>query len=71
MRDPEAMRSLPKAPRARDSHCNPTPADDYRRITWREFIQLCLAMYRQVMPGVLVLSGLLVAVMLLLYWLMK
>jgi hypothetical protein len=31
--------------------------DDQRRITWREFLLICGAMYRQVLPGTLVLAG--------------
>jgi hypothetical protein len=41
--------------------------DDQQRITWREFLLLCGAMYRQILPGVLLLSGaIILAIMVLL-----
>lgn len=31
--------------------------DDQRSITWREFLIICGQMYRQVLPGMLLLAG--------------
>lgn len=42
--------------------------DDQRRITWREFLLICGQMYRQVLPGMLLLAGvILLLIILLLY----
>ncbi|HBK86597.1 MAG TPA: hypothetical protein DDZ53_11260 [Firmicutes bacterium] len=40
--------------------------DEQRRITWREFLLLCGAMYRQVLPGMLLLAGAIVLAIMLL-----
>lgn len=42
------------------------PQDDQRRITWREFLILCGVMYRQILPGVLLLSGAIILVIIVL-----
>lgn len=42
--------------------------DDQRSITWREFLLICGQMYRQVLPGMLLLAGvILLLIILLLY----
>lgn len=38
----------------------PSSQDDQRRISWREFLLICGAMYRQVLPSMLLLAGVLV-----------
>lgn len=40
--------------------------DEQRRITWREFLLLCGTMYRQVLPGMLLLAGAIVLAIVLL-----
>lgn len=39
---------------------------DQQRISWKEFCLLCLTMYRQILPGVLIVSGILMSLILLL-----
>lgn len=36
---------------------DPAHQVDQQRITWREFLLLCGTMYRQVLPGMLLLVG--------------
>lgn len=43
--------------------------DEERRISWREFLIICGAIYKQVLPGMFLLAGvILVAIALLLYF---
>lgn len=40
--------------------------DDRRRLTWRDFLLICGTMYRQVLPGTLVLAGVMLLVVIVL-----
>ncbi|NLW17579.1 MAG: hypothetical protein GX033_08075 [Firmicutes bacterium] len=42
--------------------------DDRRRITWREFLLICATMYRQILPGTLVLAAAMLLLIILLQY---